>query len=251
MELKEFLDSKVDAYNRPGFIEDDPICIPHRFSLAQDIEISAFFAAIFAWGHRTIIIKKASALMDLMDRAPYQFVTQHQPGDLKRLVDFKHRTFNATDLLYFIEFFQQYYAAHDSLEAAFLKGGGKDKELSLNGFYNTFFGLEYVPARTKKHIASPAKNATCKRINMFLRWMVRRDKRGVDFGLWRKLSPADLVCPMDLHVARVARRFELLQRPATDWKAALELTEALKSFDPKDPVKYDFALFGLGVMEKF
>lgn len=251
MELKEFLDSKVDAYNRPGFIADDPICIPHRFSLAQDIEISAFFAAIFAWGHRTIIIKKASALMDLMDRAPYQFVTQHQPGDLKRLMDFKHRTFNATDLLYFIEFFQQYYAAHDSLETAFLKGGGKDKELSLNGFYDTFFGLEYVPARTKKHIASPAKNATCKRINMFLRWMVRRDKRGVDFGLWRKLSPADLVCPMDLHVARVARRFELLQRPATDWRAALELTEALRSFDPKDPVKYDFALFGLGVMEKF
>jgi uncharacterized protein (TIGR02757 family) len=253
--LKDFLDNKVDAYNRVGFIENDPVCIPHRYSLPQDIEISAFFAAIFAWGHRTIIIKKATALMELMDNAPYQFVTQHQPGDLKRLLEFKHRTFNSTDLLYFIEFFGQYYATHDSLEAAFLKGyeeGPEGRiEASLNGFYHTFFSLEYVPARTRKHIASPEKNATCKRINMFLRWMVRRDNKGVDFGLWKRLSPAELVCPIDLHVARVARRFGLLQRPATDWKAALELTDMLRRYDQDDPVKYDFALFGLGAMEKF
>jgi uncharacterized protein (TIGR02757 family) len=253
--LKDFLESKVVEYNRVGFIENDPVCIPHRFTLAQDIEISAFFAAIFAWGHRTIIIKKAAALMELMDGAPYQFITQHQPEDLKRLMEFKHRTFNGTDLLYFTQFFQQYYATHDSLESAFLKGYSEDPgggmETSLNAFYHTFFSLEDVPARTRKHIASPLKNATCKRINMFLRWMVRKDANGVDFGLWKHLSPADLVCPIDLHVARVARRFGLLQRPATDWKAALELTEMLRRYDPEDPVKYDFALFGLGAMEKF
>jgi uncharacterized protein (TIGR02757 family) len=274
--LKDFLDSKVAAYNRAGFIESDPVCIPHRFSLPQDIEISAFFAAIFAWGHRTIIIKKATALMELMDNAPYQFITQHQPGDLKRLMEFKHRTFNGTDLLYFIEFFEQYYATHPSLESAFLRGYAEEPqdgltgpqegptgpqggpverkwrmEASLNGFYHTFFSLEYVPARTRKHIASPEKNATCKRINMFLRWMVRKDDKGVDFGLWKGLSQADLICPIDLHVARVARRFGLLQRPATDWKAALELTDMLRGYDPDDPVKYDFALFGLGAMEKF
>lgn len=255
VKLKDFLDAKVEDYNQPGFIENDPICIPHRFSLLQDIEISAFFAAIFAWGHRTIIIKKASSLMELMDMAPYQFITQHQPGDLKRLLDFKHRTFNTTDLLYFIEFFAQYYGIHDSLESAFLKGYSKEAdhpmEGALNGFFQTFFSLEYVPGRTRKHIASPGKNSTCKRINMFLRWMVRRDNKGVDFGLWKRLSSADLVCPIDLHVARVARRFDLLQRPVTDWQAALELTGALRSFDPLDPVKYDFALFGLGIMEKF
>ncbi len=253
--LKTFLDAKVEDYNRKGFIENDPVCIPHRFSRLQDIEISAFFAAIFAWGHRTIIIKKAGALMDLMDGAPYQFITQHQNSDLAKLAAFAHRTFNSTDLLYFIEFFEQYYAANDSLESAFLKGYAENPsspvESALNGFYHTFFSLEYVPARTRKHIATPEKKATCKRINMFLRWMVRRDNRGVDFGLWRGISPTDLICPLDLHVARVARRFDLLQRPATDWTAALELTEALRRFDPEDPVKYDFALFGLGVMEKF
>jgi len=253
--LKDFLDAKVEEYNREGFIEGDPLCIPHRFSLLQDIEISAFFAAIFAWGHRTIIIKKASSLMELMDMAPYQFVTQHQPSDLKRLLEFKHRTFNSTDLLYFIEFFEQYYSSHESLETAFLKGysegGEHSMEGALNGFFHTFFSLEYVPARTQKHIASPEKNSTCKRINMFLRWMVRRDNKGVDFGLWKNISPSDLICPIDLHVARVARRFGLLQRPVTDWRAALELTSALRNYDPADPVKYDFALFGLGVVENF
>jgi uncharacterized protein (TIGR02757 family) len=255
--LKDFLDTKVETYNRTTFIEDDPISIPHRFTRVPDIEISAFFAAIFAWGNRKIIIRKTSELMALMDNAPYAFITGHQPSDLKRLMDFRHRTFNTTDLLYFIEFFAQFYARHTSLEEAFLHGyrpggaTGVALEPALNGFYRTFFALEYVPARTRKHIASPEKNASCKRLNMFLRWMVRGDGKGVDFGLWRRLSSADLVCPIDLHVARVARRLGLLQRSIVDWKAALELTGTLREFDPEDPVKYDFALFGLGAMENF
>ena len=246
--------------NGPDFIADDPVSIPHRFTRLQDIEISAFFAAIFAWGgNQKTIISKASALMDLMDNAPYQFILGHQPSDLKRrLESFRHRTFNTTDLLYFIEFFASYYARHDSLEDAFLSPPAPlaplvapRMEAALNGFYQTFFALEYVPARTRKHIASPEKNASCKRLNMFLRWMVRNDGKGVDFGLWQRLSTADLICPVDLHVARVARYLGLMQRPVVDWKAALELTGNLRHFDPTDPVKYDFALFGLGVMERY
>lgn len=263
--LKDHLDAKVDAYNRPDFIASDPVSIPHRFTRLQDIEISAFFAAIFAWGNRKVIIQKASQLMERMDNAPFQFIREHQPSDLGRLMDFRHRTFNTTDLLYFIEFFAQFYTRHESLEEAFLAGyrpagrsigvpadrepAGAAIEGALNGFYHTFFSLEYVPDRTRKHIASPEKNASCKRINMFLRWMVRTDDRGVDFGIWKKITPSALVCPVDLHVARVARRLGILQRPSVDWKAALELTEVLRDFDPMDPVKYDFALFGMGIME--
>ncbi|HTJ14968.1 MAG TPA: TIGR02757 family protein [Dinghuibacter sp.] len=262
LQLKKFLDAKVRLYNQPGFIQDDPISVPHRYTRLQDIEIAGFFAAIFAWGNRKIIIRKSSQLMELMDDAPYDFVRGHQPSDLKRLMTFKHRTFNTTDLLYFIEFFAQFYARHASLEEAFLRGfaapvalGGDAAgpaapiEAALNGFYDTFFSLEYAPGRTRKHIASPAKNASCKRINMFLRWMVRNDGKGVDFGVWRRIPASALVCPVDLHVARVARHFGLLQRNVVDWKAALEVTEALRAFDPADPVKYDFALFGLGVTE--
>lgn len=253
--LKDFLDAKVDTYNRESFIKDDPICIPHGFTRLQDREIAGFFAAIFAWGNRTTIINKSRELMAMMDGSPYQFVTQHQPSDLKPLENFKHRTFNATDLLYFVEFFAQYYATHDSLEEAFLTGydpsAPSPMKESLNGFYRQFFSLEYVPDRTRKHIATPEKKSTCKRINMFLRWMVRSDDRGVDFGLWKRISPADLVIPVDLHVARVAKRLNLMDRPNADWQSALELTEAMKRFDPADPVKYDFALFSLGVTEKF
>ena len=261
-QLKKYLDAKVALYNQPGFIVDDPISIPHRFTQLQDIEIAGFFAAIFAWGNRKVIIQKSSQLMALMDNAPFDFVRGHQPSDLKRLMSFRHRTFNTTDLLYFIEFFGQFYARHASLEEAFLRGyaDGADPaaagaspfgaiEGALNGFYDTFFSLEYVPDRTRKHIASPAKNGSCKRISMFLRWMVRSDGNGVDFGLWRRMSTSALVCPVDLHVARVARHFGLLRRSVVDWKAAMELTEALRALDPADPVKYDFALFGLGVTE--
>ncbi len=252
--LAAFLDRKADEYNRPSFIKDDPISIPHLFSKKQDIEIAGFFAAVFAWGNRTTIIKKSRELMELMDMAPYQFIRQSSPPSLKRLASFKHRTFNTTDLLYFIEFLQYHYSEHNSLEAAFVKSmqhGDETVENGLIGFYDHFFSLEDVPARTRKHIATPARKSSCKRLNMYLRWMVRNDEQGVDFGLWKKISPAQLVCPIDLHVARVARKFNLLQRNQTDWQAALELTTYLRTLDPLDPARYDFALFGLGVVEKF
>ena len=252
--LKDFLNRKAAEYNRPAFIESDPICIPHLFTRHQDIEIAALFAAIFAWGNRTTIIAKSRTLMQLMDMAPLDFVLHHKPQDLKRLFSFKHRTFNTTDLLYFINFLNHHFRYHASLSTAFSKWlDPRDPDITnaLNGFYTYFFSLDDAPLRTRKHIATPAKNATCKRLNMFLRWMVRRDNAGVDFGIWKSIEPAQLICPIDLHVARVARKFNLLERKQTDWQAALELTARLKAMDPKDPVKYDFALFGLGVLERF
>lgn len=254
--LKKFLDSKVAEFNQPSFIKDDPVYIPHLFSKKQDIEIAGFFAAIFAWGIRKTIINKCRLLMQLMDNAPYDFCISHTGNDLRRLEKFCHRTFNDTDLLYFISFLKFHYAHHTSLEAAFFPKkvvAHKENliENALNYFYQYFFSLEDVPHRTKKHIASPAKNSTCKRLNMFLRWMIRRDGNGVDFGIWKKISPAQLICPVDVHVARVAKRFNLLQRKQVDWLASVELTEELKKFDPDDPVKYDFALFGLGILEKY
>lgn len=252
--LKVFLDRKVQEYNRPSFIAIDPISIPHLFTLPQDIEIAGLFAALFAWGNRTTIINKSKELMGLMDNAPYSFCMGHSAAGLNKLLHFKHRTFNPTDLLYFILFLKQHYTVNASLETAFTKGmGRKDEtiEQALNGFHHYFFSLEDAPARTRKHIAAPEKNSTCKRLNMYLRWMVRQDKNGVDFGLWKKISAAQLVCPIDVHVARVARRFGLLQRNALDWQAAVELTAWLRTLDKKDPVKYDFALFGLGAIEKF
>lgn len=252
--LKDFLDSKVEEYNQPLFIKDDPVCIPHLFTKKQDIEIAAFLASIFAWGNRTTIINKSKELLQLMDNAPHDFCVNHQPNDLKDLLLFKHRTFNTTDLLYFIAFFKHHYNLHASLEKAFTLGLNKTDattENSLIAFHHYFFSLEDIPHRTRKHIASPEKNSSCKRLNMFLRWMVRRDKKGVDFGVWENISPAQLVCPIDVHVARVAKRFNLLNRNQTDWNAALELTGYLRTLDKDDPVKYDFALFGLGVVEKY
>jgi uncharacterized protein (TIGR02757 family) len=252
--LKDFLNKKVDEYNQPFFIEADPICIPHLFSKKQDIEIAGFFAAIFAWGNRTTIINKSKELMAFMDNAPHQFCLEHTDNDLKKLLYFKHRTFNPTDLFYFIDFFKQHYAANDSLETAFTRGMKKRDvfiENALNGFYQYFFSLEHVPKRTLKHIASPAKKATCKRLSMYLRWMVRSDNNGVDFGIWKDISPAQLAIPLDMHVARVAQHFSLLTRKNTDWLAVTELTAAMKQLDSKDPAKYDFALFALGVLEKF
>jgi len=248
--LKDFLDRKVDQYNQPSFIKDDPVSIPHLFSKKQDIEIAGFFASIFAWGNRTTIIQKAKELMQLMQMQPYKFCLDDNPGRLKSLLDFKHRTFNTTDLLYFIEFLKHHYLNYSSLEIAFTMHGETIEEM-LTGFHHYFFSLEDVPARTKKHVSSPEKNSTCKRLNMFLRWMVRQDDKGVDFGIWKKISPSLLICPIDVHVARVSRRFNLLERKQTDWRAALELTDNLKQFDQNDPVKYDFALFALGVAEKF
>src|SRR6476659_3629533 len=248
--LKDFLDSKVELYNRRDFIKDDPICIPHLFSKKQDIEIAAFFASIFAWGSRKIIINKSKELMQLMEMQPHQFILHHSEKELKNLLQFKHRTFNTTDLLYFIEFLKYHYSKHASLEDAFSKWmSEKDETIdkALIGFHHYFFSIEDVPARTKKHIATPEKKSNCKRLNMFLRWMVRTDNNGVDFGIWQKIKPSWLICPVDVHVARVAKRLGLLQRKQTDWNAAIELTNQLRKFDADDPVKYDFALFGLGV----
>ena len=252
--LKDFLDSKVELYNRRDFIKDDPICIPHLFSKKQDIEIAAFFASIFAWGSRKIIINKSKELMQLMEMQPHQFILHHSEKELKNLLQFKHRTFNTTDLLYFIEFLKYHYSKHNSLEDAFSKWmSAKDEtiEKALIGFHHYFFSIEDVPERTKKHIATPEKKSNCKRLNMFLRWMVRTDNNGVDFGIWQKIKPSQLICPVDIHVARVAKRLNLLLRKQTDWTAALELTSYLRTLDPSDPVKYDFALFGLGVVEKY
>ena len=252
--IKDFLDEKVIQYNQPGFITLDPISIPHRFSKKQDIEISGFFAAILAWGQRKTIINKCLELFTLMDNAPHDFLLHHREEDLKSLLNFKHRTFNEVDTLYFVHFLSWYYRRFESLEDAFLIGqtGQTDSmESILTRFHEYFFSLPDAPSRTKKHIATPVRKAACKRINMYLRWMVRDDDKGVDFGLWKRIKPAQLICPCDLHVDRVGRKLGLITRNQTDWQTALELTERLREFDPVDPVKYDFALFGLGVEEKF
>lgn len=248
--LRVFLDSKVEEYNQPSFIKDDPVSIPHLFTKKQDIEIAGFFAAVFAWGNRKTIINKSQELMQLMNMQPHEFCLNADLNGLKKLLHFKHRTFNATDLLYFVEFLQYHYQHNNSLEMAFTKWGTNVEQM-LIGFHHYFFSLEDVPARTKKHIALPEKKSNCKRLNMFLRWMVRNDNKGVDFGIWKNIRPAKLICPVDVHVARVAKRFNLLKRKQIDWQAAIELTEYLKKLDAEDPVKYDFALFGLGVMEKY
>ena len=248
--LKDFFDKKVDEYNQPFFIKDDPVSIPHLFINNADIEIAGFFAAIFAWGNRTTIIQKSLELLKRMGMQPYEFCLNHDLGGLKRLSGFKHRTFNDTDLLYFVEFLKYHYSKQDSLESAFTMHGDTIEKM-LTGFHHYFFSLEHIPNRTRKHIASPEKGSTCKRLNMFLRWMVRKDNKGVDFGIWKNISPSQLICPIDLHVARVAKRFNLLQRKQVDWQAAVELTDYLRKLDKDDPVKYDFALFGLGVIDKF
>ena len=241
-------------YNRVSFIDNDPICIPHLFTKKQDIEIMGFFAAVFAWGQRVTIINKCKELIERMDKSPHDFVLNHSSKDLKNLIGFKHRTFNDTDLLYFIFFFKQWYSKHKSLEEAFsnhILPKDKTVENGLIGFRNTFFSFDDVPQRTFKHVSSPLQNSACKRINMYLRWMVRKDNCGVDFGLWNNIKPSQLICPLDLHVHRVALKLNILEREQSDWKAAIELTENLRKMDAKDPVKYDFALFSLGIEEKF
>ena len=253
--IKQLLDQKVKQYNHIDFIEKDPISIPHLYTKQQDIEIAAFFAAIFAWGNRTTIIQKSKELLERMDNAPFEYCTQHQVKDLKKLIGFAHRTFNDRDLLYCIAFFKHHYANQKSLETAFFMDQDSGKKVKtvaagLVNFKNYFFSLEDAPYRTKKHIASPENRSTCKRLNMFLRWMVRKDQHGVDFGLWKAISPADLIIPIDVHVARVSRSFGLISRPQIDWLTALELTEYCRTLDARDPVKYDFALFSLGVTEK-
>lgn len=252
--LLAFLNEKVDKYNRLDFIKDDPISIPHSFTKLQNIEIMAFWSAMLAWGQRKTIINKCKELVDLMDNDPFNFILNHQEKDLKRFENFKHRTFQPIDTLYFIEFFKTHYQQHESLETAFsmhLNADDLTIEKALIGFHNYFCSLDTFPNRTRKHIANPERKSTCKRLCMFLRWMVRKDDRGVDFGLWKKIKPAQLLCPFDIHVERVARKLNLISRKQKDWKTVLELGEKLRTFDAEDPGKYDFALFGLGVFEKY
>jgi uncharacterized protein (TIGR02757 family) len=247
------LKNAFKKYNVAGFLADDPVQIPHMFTKKQDIEIMAFFAATLAWGQRVSIINSCKKLVQLFDKAPHDFILNHTENDLKRIQGFVHRTFNDTDLLYFIHFLKKHYLSHDSLETAFaigLKKSDPHVGAALENFHNYFCDDEYFPTRTRKHVASPARGSACKRLNMFLRWMVRSDINGVDFGLWKEISPSQLLIPLDVHVERVARKLHLLERPKTDFQAVLELTENLRKIDPKDPVKYDFALFGLGVYEK-
>lgn len=246
--IKAFLDEKADYYNAPSFVENDPISIPHRFSLKQDIEIMGFFAATLAWGQRKTIINKCAELTERFGSEPYRFVKSKDEDRLQNLLGFKHRTFNDTDLLYFVDFLHRHYSRFDSLEDAFLPDGKfVSIENSLSYFESYFFNHPNAPRRTRKHVATPARNSTCKRSNMFLRWMVRKDNKGVDFGLWKRIPKSELICPIDVHVDRTARKLGLITRKQTDWKTALELTENLRLLDAKDPVKYDFALFGLSI----
>jgi len=249
--LHHWLEERVVLYNSPSFIAEDPISVPHRFSKQQDIEIAGLFAAIMAWGQRVTIINKANELMKLMDDAPFDFIKNHKEKERKRFSVFKHRTLQPDDVIYLVEVLQAYFQKNGSLEDAFamhLHDGDDDTYNALAGFHQHLFSHDWVMERTRKHISTPERKSSCKRLNMFLRWMVRKDDMGVDFGIWKKISPNQLVIPLDLHVGRVARGLGLLQRNINDWQAAKELTLELKKFDAKDPVKYDFALFGEGVL---
>jgi uncharacterized protein (TIGR02757 family) len=254
-ELKDFLNEKVEKYNRPDFINSDPISIPHLYHLKEDIEISGFLAATIAWGQRVTIIKNANKLMRLMGNSPYDYVMSAKDKDLKKLDAFVHRTFSGIDTIYFIRSLQNIYKKHGGLENAFIveKIENRSALEAIMNFRTIFFSIQH-PERTKKHVSNPAENSSAKRLCMYLRWMIRNDRCGVDFGLWNKkgsLTAADLMCPLDVHSGNVGRKLGLLKRTQNDWKAVIELTENLKKMDPADPVKYDFALFGLGVFEKF
>jgi uncharacterized protein (TIGR02757 family) len=249
--LSDFFDEKVAFYNQPDFIKSDPISIPHLFTKKQDIEIAALFAAVFAWGNRTTIINKTKELLQLMEMAPHEFILGLNNNPVKHFSGFKHRTFKDDDLFFFLEFLHNHYSKHESLETAFsqwILPTDTTIQNGLIGFKKYFFTNEHL-RRTEKHISSPLNNSTCKRLNMFLRWMVRKDNTGVDFGLWKNIKPSQLIIPIDVHVARIAKQYGILNRQKIDWQAALELTGYLKLLDAKDPVKYDFALFGLGVNE--
>ncbi|QCX38401.1 TIGR02757 family protein [Aureibaculum algae] len=250
-ELKEFLDVKVIEYNNPKFIESDPILIPHRFQLKEDIEISGFLTATIAWGNRKMIINNANKMMELLDNSPYDFIINHNPSELKSLENFVHRTFNGNDFAYFIQALQHIYKNHGGLEAVFSQHiEHNSTQNAIHNLKKVFFELDHLP-RTQKHISDPLKGSAAKRINMFLRWMARKDNAGVDFGIWETIAPSTLSCPLDVHSGNVARKLGLLTRKQNDAKALAELDHNLRELDPKDPVKYDFALFGLGVFEKF
>ncbi|MFN7100035.1 MAG: TIGR02757 family protein [Flavobacterium sp.] len=250
-ELKDFLDEKVIQYNTLDFIESDPVQIPHLFSQKEDIEIAGFLSATIAWGNRKMIIQNSHRMLDLMGNAPFDFVMSHSESDLERLNNFVHRTFNGQDFMGFIKSLQHIYKNHGGLEAVFAQNQeAQSMQKSISEFKKTFFSIPHLP-RTQKHISDPLNNSAAKRINMYLRWMVRQDNKGVDLGIWKSISPAALSCPLDVHSGNVARKLGILNRKQNDGKALAELDAKLREFDPKDPVKYDFALFGLGVFEGF
>jgi len=247
-ELKDFLDVKVIQYNNPKFLESDPIQIPHLFSKKEDIEIAAFLTATIAWGNRKSIIKNAHRMMELLDNDPHDFILNHTDVDLERLDGFVHRTFNATDLGFFIKSLKNIYIKRNGLENVFATDN--NLQTAISNFKSIFFEIPH-PQRTTKHVSDPLKSSAAKRINMFLRWMIRNNNTGVDFGLWKQISPSQLSCPLDVHSGNVARKLGLLKRKQNDAKALAELDKSLRKLDPNDPVKYDFALFGLGVFEGF
>lgn len=250
-DLKAFLDEKVSKFNQSNFIETDPIQVPRKFTLKEDIEIAGFLSATIAWGNRTAIIKNAERLMSLMENQPYDFILNASDAELARLEQFVHRTFNGKDCIYFIRSLKNIYKNHNGLQAVFEKGFAKDRTVksALSTFYQIFFEIE--GERTRKHISNVQKGSTGKRLNMYLRWMVRDDKSGVDFGLWKGIPASVLMLPLDVHTGNVGRKLGLLQRKSNDWKAVEEISKVLREFDPVDPIKYDFALFGLGAFEKF
>ena len=250
-EIKSFLDDKAFKYESPSFINEDPIQIPHKFSIKEDIEISGFLTAIISWGNRKMIIKNANLLMNLMDNSPLDFVLNHNKTDLNNLNQFVHRTFNSKDLCFFIKSLYNIYKNKEGLESVFdTNKESKNLNQVIHNFKNIFFSINHQQ-RTEKHISDPLKGSAAKRINMFLRWMVRSSRKGVDFGLWKNIDPGQLSCPLDIHSGRVARSLSLIKRKQNDNLALMELDSMLRKFDYKDPVKYDFALFGLSKYEKF
>ena len=250
-ELKDFLDDKVEFYNNPNFIESDPVQIPHLFSLKEDIEISGFLSATIAWGNRKMIIKNSHRMMDLMGNAPYDFIMSYKEKDLEELESFVHRTFNGQDFSTFIRSLKHIYKNHGGLETVFNKYQDLESmQKSIHEFKKIFFEVPHQ-YRTQKHISDPLNNSAAKRINMYLRWMIRQDNKGVDLGIWKSISPSSLSCPLDVHSGNVARKLGLLTRKQNDGKALAELDLQLRKLDSADPVKYDFALFGLGVFEGF
>lgn len=248
-ELKSFLDFKSQHYESEFFIAHDPIQIPHQFSKKEDIEIAGFLTATIAWGNRVSILKSAEKMMDIMEGAPHDFVLHHKTKDLNNFRGFVHRTFNEEDIQYFIRSLSNIYKHHGGLEGVFSDGKIQIQE-RIHRFKQIFFKLNHLP-RTQKHVSDPLRGSAAKRINMFLRWMVRSNEKGVDFGLWKKISPSMLSIPLDVHTGNVARKLKLLKRKQNDAKALQSLDLSLRKFDPDDPVKYDFALFGLGAFEKF
>ena len=250
-ELKAFLDCKVLQYNNPTFIESDPIQIPHRYSLKEDIEISSFLTATIAWGNRKMIIKNANEMMELLGNSPYDFVMNHKTSDLDKFDGFVHRTFNSEDFKYFIKSLKNIYLNHEGIESVFQKHVDETSvQPAIHKFKTIFFSINHH-TRTQKHVGDPMKGSAAKRINMMLRWLIRDDNAGVDFGIWKTISPSILSCPLDVHSGNIARKLGMLTRKQNDAKGLFELDNNLRKLDPKDPVKYDFALFGLGVFEKF